>query len=144
MLDAIVANEGEPDVVQITLTEVRQAVLDQTDLYLPEDIIPVPCNPGALSMGYALEASSGVMLLTRFVGPETLLVGDRNTIVFESDPILKKEVFKLFATNHSPESQANCLCLSHVLFTSDRCPPINRLPERLSRSHHGIHGRREF
>ena len=32
-----------------------------------------------------------------------------NTIVFEHDANLKDQVFKLFSTNHSPESQANCL-----------------------------------
>ena len=42
-----------------------------------------------------------------------LLAGERNTIVFEQDPVLKDEVFKLFATNHSPESQA--LQLSSLL-----------------------------
>jgi uncharacterized radical SAM superfamily Fe-S cluster-containing enzyme len=29
--------------------------------------------------------------------------------VFERDPALKDKVFKLFSTNHSPESQASCL-----------------------------------
>jgi hypothetical protein len=43
----------------------------------------------------------------------------RNTIVFERDESLKDHVFKLFSTNHSPESQASCLndllcCLPRV------------------------------
>ena len=41
--------------------------------------------------------------------PEALLAGPRNTIVFERDPAIKDAVFKLFSTNHSPETQANCL-----------------------------------
>lgn len=94
---------------RLTLTEVRQMILDQTELFNAEDIIPVPCNPDALSMGYALKTEVGVLPLTRFIGPEALLAGPRNTIVFESDPVLKEQVFKLFSTNHSPESQASCL-----------------------------------
>jgi 7,8-dihydro-6-hydroxymethylpterin dimethyltransferase len=94
---------------RLTHTEVRQMLLDQTSLFAPTDIIPVPCNPDALSMGYAIKTPEGILPLTRFVGPETLLAGQRNTIVFESDPALKAEVFRLFATNHSPESQASCL-----------------------------------
>jgi uncharacterized radical SAM superfamily Fe-S cluster-containing enzyme len=48
-----------------------------------------------------------------------LLAGPANTIVFERDPALKQQLFKLFSTNHSPESQANCLsdllcCLPQV------------------------------
>jgi hypothetical protein len=45
--------------------------------------------------------------------------GAANTIVFEQDASAKDMVFKLFSTNHSPESQANCLselmcCLPQV------------------------------
>jgi uncharacterized radical SAM superfamily Fe-S cluster-containing enzyme len=104
---------------RLTLTEVRQAILDQTTMFEAADLIPVPCNPDALSMGYALKTPLGIQPLTRFVGPEALLAGPRNTIVFESDPQLKAEVFKLFSTNLGPEGQANCLsslmcCLPQV------------------------------
>jgi len=104
---------------RLTLTEVRQAILDQTSMFEPADIIPVPCNPDALSMGYAIKTPDGVMPLTRYVSPEVLLAGPKNTIVFESDPALKGEVFKLFATNLGPEAQASCLsslmcCLPQV------------------------------
>ena len=94
---------------RLTHTEVRQLLLEQSSLFTAADVIPVPCNPDALSMGYAIKTADGVLPLTRFVEPETLLAGQRNTIVFESDPILKAEVFRLFATNHGPESQASCL-----------------------------------
>ena len=104
---------------RLTLSETRTKLLRQTALFAPEDIIPVPCNPDALSMGYALKTAEGIAPLTRFVAPQTLLAGERSTIVFESDPALKAEVFKLFATNHGPEGQASCLssllcCLPQV------------------------------
>jgi hypothetical protein len=75
-------------------------------------------------MGYALKTAQGVVPLTRFVGPEVLLAGPRNTLVFEYDPVLKGEVFKLFATNLGPEAQANCLssllcCLPNVKAPQD-------------------------
>ncbi len=40
---------------RLTLAEVRQNILTQSDLFKPEDIIPVPCHPDALAMGYALK-----------------------------------------------------------------------------------------
>ncbi len=109
---------------RLTLGEVRDAVLAQSSLFRPEDIIPVPCNPDALSMGYALKTAQGAVPLTRFVAPEVLLAGPRNTLVFEYDPVLKGEVFKLFATNLGPEGQANCLssllcCLPNVKAPQD-------------------------
>ena len=104
---------------RLTLTEVRQLILDQTGMFAPQDIIPVPCNPDALAMGYALKTPAGVVPLTRYIGKDALLAGPRSTIVFESDPTLKNEVFRLFSTGHGPEGQANCLsslmcCLPNV------------------------------
>jgi uncharacterized radical SAM superfamily Fe-S cluster-containing enzyme len=109
----------DPGANRLTLTDVRSLLLAQTSLFAPEDVIPVPCNPDALAMGYALKTAEGLRPLTRFVKPEVLLAGERNTIVFETDPALKAEVFKLFATNHGPEGQASCLssllcCLPQV------------------------------
>ncbi len=91
---------------RLTLTEVRQRILDQTSLFAPADIIPVPCNPDALAMAYAIKDGETLRPLTHLIPPEVLLAGDRNTIVFERDPALKAQVFRLFATNHGPEGQA--------------------------------------
>jgi hypothetical protein len=104
---------------RLTLTEVRQMILNQTRMFDAEDIIPVPCNPDALAMGYALKVDGDIVPLTRYIGPEVLLSGERNTIVFESDPALKQHVFKLFSTSLGPESQARSLsdlmcCLPQV------------------------------
>jgi uncharacterized radical SAM superfamily Fe-S cluster-containing enzyme len=91
---------------RLTLTAVRQKILDQTRLFAPADIIPVPCNPDALAMAYAIKDGATLHPLTRFLPPDALLAGERNTIVFERDPALKDQVFRLFATNLGPESQA--------------------------------------
>jgi uncharacterized radical SAM superfamily Fe-S cluster-containing enzyme len=70
-------------------------------------------------MGYALKVDGKAIPLTRFIDRETLLGGASNTIAFERDPRLKDILFKLFSTNHSPDSQASCLadllcCLPRV------------------------------
>lgn len=94
---------------RLTVSEVRRRIAEQSGLFTLDDIVPVPCNPDTLAMGYALKLGDEVLPLTRHLGPEALLAGPRNTIVFERDPAMKDAVFKLFSTNHSPESQANCL-----------------------------------
>jgi len=99
---------GKPAVRQ-TISGLRRKIAEQSKLFALEDVVPVPCNPDTLAMAYALKLGSEVIPLTRHLGPETLLAGPRNTIVFERDPQLKEQVFKLFSTNHSPESQASCL-----------------------------------
>jgi hypothetical protein len=108
---------------RLTLTEVRQLLLDQCPIFQPQDVIPVPCNADALAMGYALRTPAGIMPLTRFISPEVLLEGERNTIVFEQDPTLKDQVFRLFATNHSPESQAKHLASLLCCLPSVDAPP---------------------
>jgi hypothetical protein len=60
-------------------------------------------------MAYALKHGSETLPLTRWLKPADILAGDKNTIAFERDPALKEQLFKLFATNLSPNNQAECL-----------------------------------
>jgi hypothetical protein len=109
---------------RLTLTEVRRRILEQTSVFRAEDLIPVPCHPDALAMAYALKVGGKVVPLTGMVSPEVLIDGARNTIVYEQEPALRDHLFKLFATNHSPASQASTLrellcCLPKVLIPKD-------------------------
>lgn len=109
---------------RLTLTEVRRRILEQTRVFQPEDLIPVPCHPDALAMAYALKIDSKVVPLTRMVPPNVLIAGARNTIVYEQESGLRDHLFKLFATNHSPVSQASTLrdllcCLPKVLLPKE-------------------------
>ncbi len=104
---------------RLTLTEVRRKILEQTKLFRPEDVIPVPCHPDSLAMAYALKLNGKVIPLTGMLDPKILIEGGRNTIVFENDVGLQKQLFKLFSTNHSPKSSAATLrdllcCLPRV------------------------------
>lgn len=107
-------NEGldvQPGAQQrrLTVSELRRRIAEQSGIFSLEDIVPVPCNPDTLAMGYALRLGDDVQPLTRHIGSEALLAGPHNTIVFERDPALKEHVFRLFSTNLSPQGQASCL-----------------------------------
>jgi len=84
-----------------TLTEVRTAILEQTDIFSKNDLIPVPCNPDALVMGYALKLGDQVLPLTRMINPDDLLDNSRNTIVYEQDEKLKMHLLNMFSTGNS-------------------------------------------
>ena len=58
---------------RITLTEVRRKILEQSPLFESDDIIPVPCNPDALAMGYVLKLNGEYLPLTRYINPADLL-----------------------------------------------------------------------
>jgi uncharacterized radical SAM superfamily Fe-S cluster-containing enzyme len=94
---------------RLTLTEVRRRILEQTSVFQPEDIIPVPCHPDSLAMAYALKLGDTVTPLTGLIAPQVLINGRRNTIIYEQDDDVRAAIFKLFATNHSPQSSAATL-----------------------------------
>ena len=109
---------------RLTLTEVRRRILEQTSVFRPEDLIPVPCHPDSLAMAYALKLAGKTVPLTGMVPPEVLIDGAKNTIIYEQESGLRDHIFKLFATNHSPSSQASTLkellcCLPKVLIPKD-------------------------
>jgi uncharacterized radical SAM superfamily Fe-S cluster-containing enzyme len=56
--------EHEHQTNRITLTDVRNGILTQTNVFESNDIIPVPCNPDALAMGYALKLNGKASLLS--------------------------------------------------------------------------------
>lgn len=107
--DAGRVEDYDPKLNRLTVSEIRRRIAEQSTVFNPADIVPVPCNPDTLAMGYALKLNDAVVPLTRFVDPKILLQGDASTISFEHDPQLKRRLFELFATNHSPDGQANCL-----------------------------------
>lgn len=110
----------DPKKHRITLTEVRQKILEQAPLFSEADIIPVPCNPDSLAMAYALKTPEGVFPLTRFINPQDILDNSRNTIVYEQDERLQEHMIQLFSTGNSVE------CATDELQSVMCClPPID-------------------
>ena len=71
-----------PATDRLTLTEVRRKILEQTKVFRPEDVIPVPCHPDSLAMAYALKLGGKVTPLTSMIPPEILINGASNTILY--------------------------------------------------------------
>ena len=90
---------------KITLTEVRRKIVEQSNVFTKEDLIPVPCNPDALCMAYALKLDNGeetnVFPMTRYINPEDILNNSRSTIVYENDERIKEHMTNLFSTGIS-------------------------------------------
>jgi uncharacterized radical SAM superfamily Fe-S cluster-containing enzyme len=114
-----------PATDRLTLTEVRRRIMEQCEVFRPEDVIPVPCHPDSLAMAYALKLGDQVVPLTSLVDPQVLIGGRRNTIVYEYDDDVRNHIFKLFATNHSPQS--GVASLRELLC----CLPMTAAPEEM-------------
>jgi 7,8-dihydro-6-hydroxymethylpterin dimethyltransferase len=93
-----------PETDRYTLTECRTDILKQFSLFSEKDLIPVPCNPDALVMGYALKIEDSVIPLTRMIDPSELLRSSGNTIVYEQDEKLKSHLLKVFTTGNTVDS----------------------------------------
>lgn len=110
----------DPAVNRLTSTEVRQSILDQTNIFKPNDLIPVPCNPDALIMAYALKYKNEVQPLTHLIDPEILLNNSKNTIVYEQDENLQKHILKMFSTGISTDVVSKTIstllcCLPNII-----------------------------
>ena len=79
----------DPATDRLTLTEVRRRILEQTSVFRPEDVLPVPCHPDSLAMAYALKVDGQVVPLTGLIDPKVLIEGGRNTIVYEQDDAVR-------------------------------------------------------
>lgn len=102
-------DQYNPKTDRYTLTEVRRAILEQSPYFKPEDIIPVPCHPDCLAMGYALKLGDQVIPLTGLLTPETMVKIIPNTVLYEQNEELKQKIFELFSTRHSPDSATTSL-----------------------------------
>jgi len=99
----------DPKRDRYTLTELRREILQQSKHFKPEDIIPVPCHPDCLAMGYALKIAGQVIPLTGLINPTDFVQLAPNSVVYEQDEQLKQKIFELFSTSHSPTSSATSL-----------------------------------
>ncbi|MBS4173059.1 radical SAM protein [Bacillus sp. FJAT-49736] len=114
----------DPKTDRLTLSEVRQMIIDQSGVFGEKDMVPVPCHPDSLAMGYAFKLNDTVTPLTGMIDHRILLEGERNTIVFEQDENIRNMIFKVFSLNHSPDSSAMSLkdllcCLPRVNLPGD-------------------------
>jgi len=109
----------DPATDRMTLTEVRRKILEQTNVFNPDDLLPVPCNPDALVMGYALKLADEVFPLTRYINPNDLLDNSKNTIVYEQNDQLQGKMIELFSTGNSvavaeEKLKSIMCCLPHI------------------------------
>jgi uncharacterized radical SAM superfamily Fe-S cluster-containing enzyme len=98
-----------PETDRYTMTEVRSDILAQTSIFSPDDLLPVPCNPDALVMAYALKLNGKVFPLTNMINPDDLLNNSKNTIVYEQDEKLKMHLLNMFSTANSVEKAGETL-----------------------------------
>jgi uncharacterized radical SAM superfamily Fe-S cluster-containing enzyme len=109
---------------RIMLSEIRRRVVE-TGVFGEADMIPLPCNPESISIGYGLRNGETVLPLTSLIPQEQLLAVMPNSISPEKYPALREKFVDLFSLSSGPlntsERVAEFLC----------CLPTFKVPDGL-------------
>ena len=99
---------------RMVLSEIRRRVVEDSGVFGDADMVPLPCNPEAISIGYGLRNGRDVLAVTSLVPREEFVAVTPNTINFEKQPVLKEKFIELFSLSSGPnnagERLAEFLC----------------------------------
>ncbi len=108
---------------RLTLSEVRRRIVDGRTAFGEHDMVPLPCHPEHISIGYAIKAEGKLTPVTSMISREDFLKGAENSVAFERNTQLKKEFFKTFSLATLGENAAGAL---HTMLC---CLPKIRAPD---------------
>jgi uncharacterized radical SAM superfamily Fe-S cluster-containing enzyme len=122
-------NQGfDPKVHRMVLTEVRRAVAE-AGVFTLADLIPLPCNPDQICIGYGLRNGEHVSPVTSLLPREMFVAAAPNSVTFEAYPELRQKVFDLLslstAQGDTSDKLAALLC----------CLPQAVVPDNLAYEH---------
>ncbi len=107
-------NEGfDPGRHRMVLSEIRRRIAE-AGVFALEDLIPLPCNPDQICIGYGLRDGAKVLPVTSLLPREMFVAAAPNTVAFEAYPELQRRVFELLSLStaqaDTSEKLANLLC----------------------------------
>ncbi len=113
---------------RIVLTEIRRRIAE-AGVFALEDLIPLPCNPDQICIGYGLRDGESVAPVTALLPRELFVAAAPNTVTFEAYPELQRKVFDLLSLStaqaDTSDKLAALLC----------CLPEAVVPENLAYEH---------
>src|ERR1700751_403389 len=119
-------NEGfVPEQNRIVLSEIRRAILDQWGVFGEDDMIPLPCNPEAISIGYGLRDGTAIRPVTHLFPQEELVREAPNAVTLESYPSMRAKLIELLSMSCAGQRSAGVL---HEILC---CLPLVELPASL-------------
>ena len=98
---------------RIVLSEIRRRIAE-AGVFALEDLIPLPCNPDQICIGYGLRDGSSVVPVTSLLPRELFVAAAPNTVTFESHPEPHRRVFDLLSLStaqaDTTDKLASLLC----------------------------------
>jgi uncharacterized radical SAM superfamily Fe-S cluster-containing enzyme len=94
------------DTDRVMLSEIRRRVVE-AGVFADDDMIPLPCNPESISIGYGLRKDDKVLPVTSLIPQQQLVDIMPNTISLEKQPALRDKFIDLFSLSSGPENTAH-------------------------------------
>jgi uncharacterized radical SAM superfamily Fe-S cluster-containing enzyme len=113
---------------RIVLTEIRRRIAE-AGVFALEDLIPLPCNPDQICIGYGLRNGEQVTPVTSLLPRELFVAAAPNTVTFERYPELQRRVFDLLSLSTAQGDTSDKL--SALLC----CLPEASLPQEIGYEH---------
>jgi 7,8-dihydro-6-hydroxymethylpterin dimethyltransferase len=85
------------------LSDIRRAIANRSGVFAAEDLLPLPCNPEAIAIGYGLRDGRHVTPITRIIPEADLIANAGNTISFEKDTELRRRLLELLSLSCAGE-----------------------------------------
>ena len=117
-------NDGfAPGKHRMLLTQIRRKIAE-AGVFALEDLIPLPCNPDQICIGYGLRDGTKVSPVTALLPRELFLAASPNTVTFEAFPELRRRVFDLMSLSTAQADTSERLssllcCLPEVAAPAD-------------------------
>jgi uncharacterized radical SAM superfamily Fe-S cluster-containing enzyme len=89
---------------RIVLSEIRQRIVEDSGVFGPDDMIPLPCNPESIAIAYGLRNGAKVVPLMSLLPREELIASLPNAITFEKQPLLLRKFMELFSLSSGPQN----------------------------------------
>ncbi len=102
-------NEGFNPENRLTLSEIRRRIVDGDTPFNEHDMVPLPCHPEHISIGYGVKMNGKVVPVTSLISREDFLKGAENSVTFERNKALKQQFFKVFSLGTYNESAPSAL-----------------------------------
>jgi 7,8-dihydro-6-hydroxymethylpterin dimethyltransferase len=104
----------DPATDRFVLSDIRRKIIEAKTPFGEGDIIPLPCNPESIAIGYALRKGGNIAPITSFFPKDMLVEALPNAITFEKFPDLHKQVLNFFSLStaecNNPEKLNALLC----------------------------------
>ena len=82
---------------RVLLSDIRREIITSGGPFGAADMIPLPCNPESICIGYALRNGRRLTPVTSFFPKEELIAAVPNAVTFEKYPELHRRVFEFFS-----------------------------------------------